>query len=125
MQTERNRRGRLGEELAACLLRLEGCSILQRNVRWADVEVDLVARDGTCLLLVEVKLRQALVGSRGPLLTVRQSRRLVRAAGALLARHAWAQTLRIDVVTIAWHPRHGTLRLDHLRGALADSTHGA
>jgi putative endonuclease len=120
MEPERKRRGRIGEELASRFLELQGCSILYRNLRWADVEVDLVARHGSCLLLVEVKLRQCSWTGASAAVRPRQGRRLVRAARALLSRHAWAQTLRIDVVAIDWHPQDGGLHLQHLRGAIAE-----
>ena len=47
-----------GELAAASFLRGEGCSVLRRN--WRPVrggELDLVCRDGNCLVFVEVKTR--------------------------------------------------------------------
>lgn len=50
--------GMYGELAAASFLRGEGCSVLRRN--WRPVrggELDLVCRDGNCLVFVEVKTR--------------------------------------------------------------------
>lgn len=47
-----------GELAAASFLRGEGCSVLRRN--WRAVrggELDIVCRDGNCLVFVEVKTR--------------------------------------------------------------------
>ena len=111
-------KGRHGEEIAARFLALCGVTVLQRNVRLADVEIDLVGREDDRLVLVEVKLRGAgIVGARAAL-GWRQERRLLRAAQASLAGHAWATAVRIDVVAIDVDPSQGTLRLEHLRGAL-------
>jgi len=107
-------RGRAGEAIAAGFLELAGYSILARNARIADVEVDLVARRDSLLVLVEVKTRgtdrQRASAALGPL----QRRRLRRAAQALLSRAPWAESLRIDAVGIDW--RDGEMRLQHWRG---------
>lgn len=50
--------GAYGELAAASFLRAEGCSVLRRN--WRPVrggELDIVCRDGDCLVFVEVKTR--------------------------------------------------------------------
>jgi putative endonuclease len=115
---QRNRRGRLGEEIAVAYLKLQSLSILQRNLRVAQVEVDIVAREGACLLLVEVKLRQnGLQRARESLGRI-QEERLLRAARALLGRHLWAEAVRIDVIGIDVDDRSGSMRLEHLRGVL-------
>lgn len=112
-------RGRIGEDLAARFLELEGCRVLQRNARCADVEVDLVARHGSVLLLVEVKLRGRTWAAAVDALRHGQRQRLVRAARVLLTRHPWARSVRIDVIAIDWRHTAAELRLRHLQGALS------
>lgn len=104
--------------MAAQFLLLQGCQILQRNVRHADVEIDIVARQGACLVLVEVKLRTAAVQRAREALGAAQEKRLLRAARALLGRSAWADTVRVDVVAIDVDRQAGSLQLEHLRGVL-------
>jgi len=111
----RHRAGRCAEELAACGLRLYGIDILAHNVRLAGVEVDLLARDGRRLLLVEVKLRRPespLVATQavGPV----QRRRLRRAAQAALSRCRWAEAVRIDLVGITWSPHTPHVHFEHV-----------
>ena len=115
---DRGQRGRAGEDLAARFLELEGYVVLERNARWAEVEVDLVARRGNLLVLVEVKLRRYGLVSAAQGVRPAQRRRLWRAAQALMARHPWADEVRLDVLGLDWKGE-GELRLQHLRGALA------
>ncbi|OGY20967.1 MAG: hypothetical protein A2126_03015 [Candidatus Woykebacteria bacterium GWB1_45_5] len=49
--------GRLGEKLAASLLRRKGYKILERNFQSRLGEIDIVAVDGDTLVFVEVKAR--------------------------------------------------------------------
>ena len=45
------------ELLAMHYLESQGMKILERNFRCRTGEIDLIARDGTCLVFVEVKYR--------------------------------------------------------------------
>ncbi len=45
------------EEMAASYLRSLGCRILQQNFRCPLGEIDLIVRDGDCLVFTEVKYR--------------------------------------------------------------------
>jgi len=110
--------GPRGEHLAAAYLEWSGCEILARNVRVADVELDIVARDADWLVVAEVKVRTSQRETAADALRPAQRRRLGRAARALLARSAWAEGVRIDVVGI--DVRDGEVRLQHWRGIAAD-----
>ena len=110
--------GRLGEDIAVRFLMLQECAILQRNVRVADVEIDIVARDAACLVLVEVKLRQGRLQPARESLGERQERRLLHAARTLMGRSPWAETVRVDFIGIDVERRAGMLRAEHLRGVL-------
>ncbi|HUK63279.1 MAG TPA: YraN family protein, partial [Dongiaceae bacterium] len=83
------RRGRAGEQLAAAYLELAGCAILERNVRIAGVEVDLVADDNDTVLVVEVKTRARNDwGGAAQAVDHVKCERLRRAARALTQRGA-------------------------------------
>jgi hypothetical protein len=58
-------RGRRAEWLAAWWLRLKGYRILARDLRTPVGEIDLIARRGRVLALVEVKARPSLEPGRG------------------------------------------------------------
>lgn len=79
--------GAYGELAAASFLRASGCSVLRRN--WRPVrggELDLVCRDGDCLVFVEVKTRTD--GGHGG------ARRAVNARKRALIRQGAAEWLR-------------------------------
>jgi len=51
--------GGRGEELAAAFLVRRGYQVLARNYRTPHGEVDLIARQGGCLVFIEVKTRRS------------------------------------------------------------------
>ncbi len=58
-EPEHLRRGRIGEETAKRHLKSLGLKFLTANFRSERGEIDLVFRDGECLVFVEVKTRTA------------------------------------------------------------------
>lgn len=99
---DRRRLGRLGEQRAAWFYRLRGYTIVARNARHAAGEVDLVARRGSTLVIVEVKTRQTRTAGEGHEAVDRTKReRLIRLGDSYAARHPTAQ-LRYDIISIFW-----------------------
>ena len=111
-------RGRVAEELASAWLRLRGLTVLDRNRRGDGGEIDLIAREGDCLVFVEVRMRDrnAWVNA-GASVDHRKRARLRACARRLLERRddlRWAgRTLRFDVVTLT--AESGRLVVEHLR----------
>jgi len=111
------RRGRAAEWLCLWHLRLRGWRIVARGWRCPSGEIDILARRGKVLAVVEVKLRGE-VGAAASALAPRQRRRIARAAEAfLLSRPDLAGLdLRFDVMLVAplRMPRHwaGAWRAD-------------
>ena len=95
------RRGHRGEWLAALALTLKGYRIVARRYRTRLGEIDLIARKGTLVAIVEVKARPSLAEAMdaiGP----GAERRIEAAADLWLARqrdHA-ALSLRFDLVAV-------------------------
>ena len=102
-------RGRRAERLAAWWLRLQGYRILARGFRVPVGEIDLVARRGRVLAIVEVK-RRANLATAGEAISPRQQRRLRHAAEAFVQRHPEVAglQLRFDALLMAplRLPRH-------------------
>jgi ribonuclease HII len=117
--------GAEGEEIAARYLEGLGFRVVERNIRSAGVEVDLVAWDGEELVFVEVKLRRSLSHGDGEsAVTPAKQRRLSRAAlGYVSGRGLAAERLRFDVVAIQGSPRDpGQHRIHHVRNAFAGAS---
>lgn len=98
--------GRQGEDLASSLLEENLLRILDRNVRYPNGEIDIVALDSGTTVFVEVKRRRdSVLGTPAEAVTVRKRRRVVRAARRWLAAHpSRGRSVRFDVVAIVGHP---------------------
>jgi putative endonuclease len=108
-------RGKWAEDRAAgYLTRVLGYRLLDRNVRLAGGEIDLIVRDGDTEVFVEVKARRG--GRASEAVTADKRRRLGRAAAAWIARHGVPRGgCRFDVVTV--EGRGPEAELEHLPNA--------
>jgi putative endonuclease len=114
---ERRELGRIGESLAASYLIGCGWEIVDRNVRYREGEIDIVAARGGILAFVEVKTRRSSTfGSPAEAVTLRKQRTIRTVAWRYLAeRHPRARAVRFDVVDIARD--QGGFMVTHLEGA--------
>ena len=92
--------GRAGEHAAARYLERRGYRILDRNARADGVELDLVARRGPVLAIVEVKTRRSRRAGRAEeAVDARKRHRIVRGARAWARAHGLrTPRLRFDVI---------------------------
>lgn len=97
---DRNALGRAGEDAAASYLAATGWTVVARNVRRREGEVDIVARRDPVLAFIEVKTRRSSAyGSPGEAVTVRKQRRIRMLAGGLLSEGIGrAREVRFDVI---------------------------
>jgi putative endonuclease len=96
------RYGRSSEFMAVLALRLRGYRVLARRFRSPQGEIDIVARRGRILAIVEVKAR--LTRDNAALaLTLGQRLRIERAAQALIARHPQLSVcdVRFDLMLVS------------------------
>ncbi|MCW2899375.1 MAG: hypothetical protein JWO67_1640 [Streptosporangiaceae bacterium] len=109
--------GRRGERAAALYLTTRlGWTILDRNWRCAEGELDIVAFDGRRHVVCEVKTRSsALYGAPVEAVTALKAARLRRLAGRWAERHgAQAAGIRIDVIGLVSDGSDG-FTIDHVR----------
>ena len=94
--------GRAGEDRAARYFEAEGFTVLSRNWRCRDGEIDLVVADGTAVIVVEVKTRRGTgFGDPVEAVTVAKALRLRRLAAAYLRAHGGHPgPVRVDVVGV-------------------------
>ncbi len=99
--------GRYGEDVAARHLVESGMTVLERNWRCDLGEIDIVARDGSTLVICEVKTRTSNHhGGPFEAVTGRKAARLRRLAMHWLEVHAVEPpSVRIDVVSVVVPPR--------------------
>jgi putative endonuclease len=110
--------GRLGETLAEKHLEGLGYSIIARNHRCALGELDLIGRDGSCWVFVEVKTRRSLrCGTGAEAVTPQKQARLVRLGQLYLSQHAHgAEAYRFDVIDVRLPPDKPP-EIRHIKGA--------
>lgn len=95
--------GDIGEEIARRELERAGYSVLERNFRARHGEIDLIARQGDVLVMVEVKTRDsARFGEAEEAVDAAKARHIAQAATEYLRRHPEFAELpvRLDVVAI-------------------------
>jgi putative endonuclease len=95
--------GRRGEAAAQAYLQRVGLAIADTNWRGRAGELDIVAWDGPCLVICEVKTRRSVVaGTPEEAVTDAKRRRLTRLARAWLAASGLEpDEIRFDVVTVS------------------------
>ncbi len=101
-KSDRRTLGHFGEVLAEGALRRQGYEIVERNWRCRQGEIDLVARQGSDWVIVEVRTRRsATCGPPEESLTPAKQRRLLQLAAAYLQQRGLEEVpWRIDVVAV-------------------------
>ena len=80
-RTPKQRAGAAAEQTACAHLVAHGCTIVARNVRYKEGELDIVALDGGALVFVEVRMRRdARFGGAAASVDHFKQRKLARAA---------------------------------------------
>lgn len=113
----RNALGLAGERLAAELLEGRGMTVLDRNWRCPQGELDIVAADGETVVCCEVKARSG-TDYGGPAYALNQEKamRIRSAARSWLAeRRLVGCPVRFDFVSVLWPPGRSP-HLRHLEG---------
>jgi putative endonuclease len=100
---ERRRSGQAAENAAVEFLQARGVTVLFRNYRFRLGELDIVARDGATLIIVEVRSRcSERFGGAAASVDHRKQNKLRRAAALFLQqqRELTALRVRFDVIAV-------------------------
>ncbi len=102
MKDPRKHLGDTGEDLAAAALKKQGYKILERNYITPLGEIDLIARQGKTLVIIEVKTRKnTRFGSPQEAVSAAKQAKLRRLADYYLKEHRLTgASVRFDVVAI-------------------------
>ena len=107
---DRRQIGQHAEERAAQYLREMGLVLLHRNYLCRRGELDIVARDGPTLAVIEVRLRaSAQFGGAAASITRSKQRRIVFATRHLLARYSSLQRLPVRFDALLVSPDDGPI----------------
>ncbi len=108
--------GKLAEELAQAYLRELGYQILETNYQFGHLELDIVARDGDELVIVEVKARSGIRYEHpSEAVTNSKIKRIVEAADGYILEKEWLGETRFDVITVIFFSQNH--ELEHFKDA--------
>jgi putative endonuclease len=122
MPHERTRR-RLGDEaeqLVADFLENQGICVVSRNVRLGYLEIDIVAREGPVIAIVEVRRRGSTARTTGFSSFNQKKRRRIRWAGERLWNRVYkfdptVERMRFDAASVSFST--GLPHIEYVRAA--------
>jgi putative endonuclease len=120
----RRRTGEIAEDLVARRLAARGWEIVERNARTRYGELDIVARDGSALVFIEVKgAREGTgFGPEKPILSIdfRKQRRVRRLATAWMSERrdqSPYEEIRFDAVGVTLDRSGRAVEVEYVKGA--------
>jgi putative endonuclease len=118
MLNSRQHLGKSGEETVAGYLEKIGYKILIKNYRCKLGEIDIIARDDSVLVFIEVKTRSGLdFGCPAAAVNARKQRQISRAAQCYLAEHQlFDSPARFDVISVLCGDTN-LQQIDHINNA--------
>jgi len=124
MTVARRRTGEIAEDLVAQRLAAAGWEIVERNARTRYGELDIVARDGSTLVFIEVKGARAgsNFGPEKPILSInfRKQRQVRRLAAAWMSERRDQppyEDIRCDAVGVTLDRGGRPVDIDYVKGA--------
>ncbi len=124
MPSARSELGARGEGLARAFLKAKGYRVLATNYRCRFGEVDIIARDGLCLVFVEVRTRRTRgrFGTPQESIYRRKKERLIATAETYMQdSDETSEDWRIDVVAVNIDSRGIVRPVEHLQNAVERS----
>jgi putative endonuclease len=97
--------GKKGEKLAKQYLDNKGFSVLRENWRFHHKEIDIICKEGTTLVFIEVKTRSDDFFQK-PYESVENKKQcfLIEAAEAFIEEYTDFTELRFDIISIVYKP---------------------
>ncbi len=111
-----NQLGIKGEDVAVSYLKENKIEVLHRNWRFGNDEIDIVAKDGIDLIIVEVKTRSTdYFGDPAEAVDEKKQSFLIRAAESLITNEGYDMNIRYDIISVIVHGNKTTIR--HIKDA--------
>lgn len=120
MVTSRSALGNLGEERVAKFLETKGYEIVERNYRCPAGEIDIIAKDGSDLVFLEVKTRRNnLQGCPSEAVDSRKRTKLILSGEHYLTERNLGETdCRFDVAEV-YFTNGQPVRIEIIKGAFS------
>lgn len=99
--SDKIKKGKEGEEMAADFLVAKGYEIVERNFRYKRLEIDLIVKKNNWLVFVEVKLRSSdAFGYPEEFVDYKKARNITDGAEQYTYEANWKGNVRYDIVSI-------------------------
>ncbi len=99
--SDKIKKGKEGEDMAARFLIEKGFEIMERNYRYKRSEIDLIVKKNNWLIFVEVKLRSSdLYGYPEDFVDYKKVRNIMDGAEQYTFENNWQGNVRYDIVSI-------------------------
>lgn len=113
---QHNQLGNKGEQLAVDFLVKNGYDIVERNYRFDKAEVDIIAKKGNNLAIIEVKTRSTTdFGDPQDFLKPKQIQRIVKAVDEYVTVNNLEVEIRFDIIAIV--KENKGFSIEHLKNA--------
>lgn len=113
---EHNELGTRGEEIATKYLVEKGYEVLERNWRYRYAEIDIIARKGDELAVVEVKTRSTnYFGEPEEFVSKKQQQSLIMASNEYVVSNDLDVDVRFDIISIIINQKQQ--QVYHIEGA--------
>ena len=110
---EHNELGKLGEEMAVEFLQKEGYTILEANWTFQKAEIDIIAKKGDILAIIEVKTRSSLdFGLPQDFVKPKKIQLLIKEVDAFVNERNLDIEVRFDIIAI--HKEGKSFVIEHL-----------
>lgn len=107
---DHNELGKLGEELAVEYLQKEGYEILETNWTFQKAEIDIIAKKGETLAIIEVKTRSSIeFGLPQDFVKPKKIQLLVKAVNEYVIVRNLNVDVRFDIISIHKNARNFTI----------------
>ena len=115
--------GKTGESLSVKFLQEKGYRILDRNWRWKQLELDVIAQDGGQLVFVEVKSRKGkYYGTPAEFIDGSKEKKLMAAAQAYIEQIDYEWEIRFDFIEIIFRDEQH-FEINHYEDAFYPGSH--
>ena len=114
--SDKIKKGKEGEALAADFLVAKGFEIIMRNYRHKHSEIDLIVKKNNWLIFVEVKMRSSdAYGYPEDFVDYKKAKNIVSGAEEYTYQQDWQGNVRFDIVSI--REQHGKREIVHIEDA--------
>jgi putative endonuclease len=113
---EHNDFGKMGESMALAYLRSKGIEIIELNWHYKKYEIDIIAKEGNLLLIIEVKTRRTnYFGEPEEFVKRSKQKQLIEGANAFLELKKRSEEIRFDIISVLYNTH--TSKINHIPNA--------